>query len=84
MMDKLRVQANSGCVEVSLLRPRVDTEIDEYDLLIEGMCRLAARDLLDKNDEPNRFDAMDFFRSNWFKRLTNLDGEMIIDKLLGE
>ena len=57
--------------------------IDEYDLLIEAMCERAAKDLKSK-DYVTRVDAMDFFRSEWFRLLTDLDGEEIINRLLDD
>ena len=56
-------------------------KIDEYDLLIEGICHQAAKDLLG-NDMHWKIDAMEFFRSEWFLLLTDLDGEEIIQRLL--
>lgn len=56
-------------------------KIDEYDLLIEGICHQAAKDLLG-NDMRWKIDAMEFFRSEWFLLLTDLDGEEIIQRLL--
>lgn len=81
MIQKLAVQAASGFATVSLIRPRTAREIDSCDLLIEGICRQAARDLTCKNQKL-QIDAMDFFRSRWFVELTGLDGEEIISKLL--
>ena len=57
-------------------------EIDPYDLLIEGICRQAAKDLRNKVSLNYKIDAMDFFRSVWFEELTGLDGEEILQQLL--
>lgn len=77
----VRVPTPRGSASVSFLRRKDIRKVDEYDLLIEGICHQAAKDLKSKNDRW-RFDAMDFFRSKWFEYLTDLDGEEIIQKLL--
>ena len=82
MIQRIRVKAKVGTAAYSLIRPRQGGEIDEYDLLIEAMCHQAAKDLKGKNLYW-KFDAMDFFRSEWFTYLTDLDGEEVIDRLLG-
>lgn len=82
MTHIVRFATPKGSGAVSLIRPRVFAEIDSYDLLVEAICRQAAKDLCGKNDYQ-RFDAMDFFRSEWFIMLApDLDGEDIINKLL--
>lgn len=82
MTHIVRFAAPNGSGAVSLIRPRMFAEIDSYDLLIEAICRQAAKDLCGKNDYW-RFDAMDFFRSEWFMLLApDLDGEDIINRLL--
>jgi hypothetical protein len=81
MMQSITVQARDGYAKKDFLRPVGGRMVDEYDLLIEGICRQASRDLRGKV-RSQKFDAMDFFRSKWFERLTGLDGEMVIQKLL--
>ena len=83
MVQRIRFQASSGFGQLTLLRPRVASELDCYDLLVEAICHRAAVDFKGKSDYW-RFDAMDFFRSEWFRALTRdeLDGEEIINKLL--
>ena len=82
MVKKIRVQTNDGCAQVTLFeKNKPATHIDEYDLLIEGICKQAARDLKSKVLK-NKIDAMDFFRSRWFEHLTDLDGEEILQQLL--
>lgn len=81
LVQKIKVQAHTGYAQLTLLKPTIPQKADEYELLLEAMCGLAARDLTSSNDEI-KSDAMDFFKSKWFKWLTNLDGEMIIQKLL--
>lgn len=83
MVQRLRVPASSGFGQYTLLRPRVASELDGYDLLVEAICKQASKDLRGKNLDL-RIDAMDFFRSDWFFFLTGFDGEDIIDKLLDE
>lgn len=58
-------------------------KIDEYDLLIEGICHQAAQDIRSGND-IDRDDAIWFFRSKWFEYLTDLDGDDIVERLLDE
>ena len=55
---------------------------DGYQKLVEAICRQARRDLLG-HSYYWKFDAMNFFRSSWFEFMTGLDGEYIIQKLLG-
>lgn len=83
MIQRLRFPASSGFGQLTLLRPRIASEIDAYDLLVEAICHQASKDIRGK-DTYQRFDAMDFFRSEWFRALTRdeLDGEEIINKLL--
>lgn len=81
MITKIKVQAHTGYAELTLLKPHNPRTVDGYDLLLEGICRRAKNDLLGNNYDE-KTDAMDFFRSKWFRWLTNLDGEMIIQKLL--
>lgn len=82
MLSKISVKARSGHAQVTLWRPHSRrTAVDGYDLLVERICQLAATDLKGRN-RYNKFDAMDFFRSSWFERLTGLDGEEIIQELL--
>lgn len=81
MITKIKVQGKTGYAQLSLLKPTIPQKADEYELLLEAMCGLAARDLRSSNYEV-KSDAMDFFRSKWFKWLTNLDGEEIIQRLL--
>lgn len=83
MLTRIRVPAVSGFGQLTLLRPRKGAEIDCYDLLVEAICKQASKDFKGKSDHW-RFDAMDFFRSEWFRFLTDdlLDGEEIINKLL--
>lgn len=81
MITMIRVKAEDGSSSWSLLRNRKARELDEYDFLIEAICKQAARDLKSVSFK-NRIDAMDFFRSRWFEYLTNLDGEEIIQELL--
>lgn len=81
MLTRIRVPATNGFGQLTLLRSRTFKELDSYDLLIEAICRQAAKDLRGKSLRY-RIDAMDFFRSEWFEFLTGLDGEEIINKLL--
>lgn len=81
MLSKISVRARVGTAQLTLLRPAKGRSTDEYDMLIEGIVRQAAKDLLGK-DWHNKFDAMDFFRSRWFEQLTSFDGEEVIQKLL--
>lgn len=81
LITKIKVPAHTGYAQLTLLKPHNPPKVDGYGLLIEGICSLASRDLLG-DDYDERTDAMDFFRSRWFEWLTNLDGEMIIEKLL--
>lgn len=81
LITKIKVPAQTGYAQLTLLKPHNPPKVDGYGLLIEGICSLASRDLLG-DDYDERTDAMDFFRSRWFEWLTNLDGEMIIQKLL--
>ena len=82
MVRKIRVQTNDGSALVTLLeRHKPATCIDEYDLLIEAICRQAARDLKSKVYK-HKVDALDFFRSRWCEHLTELDGEEILQQLL--
>ncbi len=81
LITKIKVPAHTGYAQLTLLKPHNPPKVDGYGLLIEGICSLASRDLLG-DDYDERTDAMDFFRSRWFEWLTNLDGEMIIQKLL--
>lgn len=81
LITKIKVPAHTGYAQLTLLKPHNPPKVDGYGLLIEGICSLASRDLLG-DDYDEKTDAMDFFRSRWFEWLTNLDGEMIIQKLL--
>ena len=81
MITTIRVKAEDGSSSWSLIRHRKARELDEYDYLIEAICKQAARDLKSISFK-NRIDAMDFFRSRWFEYLTDLDGEEIIQQLL--
>lgn len=81
MIQRIRVKCKTGTACYTLLRPRTSQEIDEYDLLIEAMCKQAARDLKSKSYDI-RTDAMDFFRGKWFRYLTELDGEEILQRIL--
>lgn len=81
MVTTIRVKAGDGSSSWSLIRYRKARELDEYDYLIEAICKQAARDLKSISFK-NRIDAMDFFRSRWFEYLTDLDGEEIIQQLL--
>ena len=81
MIKRIRVKCKTGTASYSLIRPRTYIEIDEYDLLIEAICKQAARDLKSISYDL-KTDAMDFFRGKWFRHLTGLDGETILQKLL--
>ena len=81
LITKIKIPAKTGFAQLTLLKPYNPQEVDGYGLLIEEICSLASRDLLG-NDYEEKTDAMDFFRSRWFEWLTNLDGEMVIEKLL--
>ena len=81
LITKIKVPAETGFAQLTLMKPYNPQKVDGYGLLIEGICSLASRDLLG-NDDEEKTDAMDFFRSRWFEWLTNLDGEMVIEKLL--
>ena len=83
MIQNIKAKAPGGFAQVTLFRDRFQSEIDEYDLLIEAICRQAAKDLRGKSLRY-RIDAMDFFRSEWFEFLTGLDGEEILQQLLDE
>ena len=82
MLSRIRVHAPHGGASITLLKTRKPRTIDCYDLLIEGICRQAAKDLRNKVPQYWRFDAMDFFRSRWFEELTGLDGEEILQEIL--
>ena len=81
MTQKIRLRAADGYDELTLLKPHRAKKVDGYQLLVESIFRLAAKDLKG-NNRKQRFDAMDFFRSEWFEKLTCLDGEEIIQQLL--
>ena len=81
MLQKIRIQTIDGYAQLTLLKRHCLHQPDPYQLLIEAICHQAALDIKSKSYEI-KTDAMDFFRSKWFKHLTDLDGEEIIQKLL--
>lgn len=60
--------------------PKMRCEYDPYEELIIAICKLAAHDAK-KAKGKNKSEAIWFFRSDWFKFLTGLDGEDILDRL---
>ena len=82
MLSRISIQAPDGVAMLTLRKEHNERPFDPYDLLIEGICRQAAKDLLNKVPQYWRFDAMDFFRSRWFEELTGLDGEEILQEIL--
>lgn len=83
MMTKVRASAPRGIAQITLMKRRASRKIDNYDLLIEGICHRASSDLLG-NNLKQKIDAMDFFRSEWFYLLSNgLNGNDVIERLLG-
>lgn len=69
--------------DIDVSMPRLtDMHPDGYDALVQGIVRQAREDIL--RYSPNnsiRQDAEDFLLSEWFERLTNLDGFEILYKL---
>lgn len=82
MLSRISIQAPDGVAMLTLRKEHNERSFDPYDLLIEGICRQAAKDLRNKVPQYWRFDAMDFFRSRWFEWLTGLDGEEILQEIL--
>ena len=82
MITRVRASAPRGSAQITLLRNRGSRKIDQYDYLIEGICHKAAQDLRCK-DIRLKLDAMDFFRSEWFYYLTGMNGDDVIERLLG-
>lgn len=81
MISKIKMRAETGFAQLTLLKPQNPQKVDGYGRLVEEICALASKDLLGK-DFDEKIDAMDFFRSAWFNFLTNLDGEAIVQQLL--
>ena len=83
MITRVRASAPRGIAQITLMKRRDSRKIDNYDLLIEGICSRARNDLLGKNMRQ-KIDAMDFFRSEWFYLLSNgMNGNDVIERLLG-
>lgn len=61
--------------------PKQRCEYDPYEELIIAICKLAAHDAR-KAKGKNKSEAIWFFRSDWFRFLTGLDGEDILDRLI--
>lgn len=59
-----------------------------YEELANAIVLQAVKDyreaLKDEEGKITRLEVETFFRSNWFKLLTNIDPEMLIEKLKGE
>lgn len=66
---------------VPLVRNTNGRKVDFYDRLIEGICKQASDDLHDPRLDI-RLDAIKFFKSEWFKYLTGLNGEELLKQLL--
>jgi len=83
MISKIRVPTEDGYAKLTLRKTHMPRKIDNYDLLVEAICKRAASDLI-YGTYAQKTDAMDFFRSQWFEVLTGgeLDGEYIIQQLL--
>ena len=84
MITKVRASAPRGIAQITLMKRRVSREIDNYDLLIEGIMNRARIDLLGNNLKW-KIDAMDFYRSPWFFLLSDglVDGNDAIERILG-
>lgn len=58
-----------------------------YEELANAIVLQAVKDyreaLKDEEGKITRLEVETFFRSNWFKLLTNIDPEMLIEKLKG-
>lgn len=65
-------------------------EIDGYQLLANAIVLQAVneyREALRQNDTAAKWKKISlrrFFRSDWFKMLTNVDGELLMERLKGE
>lgn len=55
---------------------------DPYMTLIAAVVGFAAKDI--KEDNAHADSAKDFFKSQWFNDLTNLDGERILERMQEE
>ena len=58
--------------------------LKQYKLLANAIILMAVKDYRETESQREKEDILRFFRSDWFKALTNIDCEYLIKRLKSE